>query len=307
MKNIIEITKQISSNLIESRRYRTARAYVTTVRSFKLFLGHMPMLDNIYAEQIRNYEQWLKNRGLSPNTISFYMRNLRAIYNRTVKMQLTIPSQENIFSEVYTGVAQTAKRALREKEMKSLVNLYPLMSLNGEDKDYAFALRIFLFCFYAQGMSFADAVFLKKSAIQGNIIIYRRRKTGYDVTVFLTPDMKIIIDSFAEIVADSPYVFPFIDGEQDQQDAYKHYTAALNKQNRLLKIIGKRAGIMHGFSTHAARHSWASFARNHGISLTVISAALGHRTETTTQIYLNQLDTGLIAKANMTISKLFST
>ena len=34
------------------------------------------------ADLLMEYEAYLKNRGNSPNTISFYMRILKAVYNR---------------------------------------------------------------------------------------------------------------------------------------------------------------------------------------------------------------------------------
>ncbi|WP_410528719.1 tyrosine-type recombinase/integrase [Segatella copri] len=40
---------------------------------------------------------------------------------------------------------------------------------------------------------------------------------------------------------------------------------------------------------YVARHSWATMARDNHISISVISEALGHHSETTTQIYLNSI------------------
>ncbi len=47
------------------------------------------------------YEHYLKSVGVCPNTSSFYMRGLRAIYNRAVEKGLT--QQRNPFRHVYTG------------------------------------------------------------------------------------------------------------------------------------------------------------------------------------------------------------
>ncbi len=54
---------------------------------------------------------------------------------------------------------------------------------------------------------------------------------------------------------------------------------------------------------YVARHSWASEAKNQHIPISVISEAMGHDSELTTQIYLASLDTSLVDKANAQILK----
>ena len=57
------------------------------------------------ASQMLSYESYLKKQGLCSNTTSFYMRNLRAIYNQAVEQGLT--PQTHRFARVYTGIAKT--------------------------------------------------------------------------------------------------------------------------------------------------------------------------------------------------------
>ena len=49
------------------------------------------------------------------------------------------------------------------------------------------------------------------------------------------------------------------------------------------------------------RHSWATIARNKGISLSIISEGLGHDSETTTRIYLDSIQKSKVDKANRLI------
>lgn len=46
------------------------------------------MLDFLTSEIMGAYEAWHKNKGNSPNTISFYTRILRAVYNRAVEGEI---------------------------------------------------------------------------------------------------------------------------------------------------------------------------------------------------------------------------
>lgn len=79
--------------------------------------------------------------------------------------------------------------------------------------------------------------------------------------------------------------------------AYKNISYKVNKS---LKELSKMAGASEGerWSLYNARHTWASLARASGIPLNVISEAMGHENERTTQIYLASLDTNAVDKAN---------
>lgn len=63
-------------------------------------------------------------------------------------------------------------------------------------------------------------------------------------------------------------------------------------------------GITIPLTMYVARHSWASIAKSRGVPMSVISEGLGHEKESTTRIYLAQLDSTLIDKANRMILKL---
>lgn len=81
------------------------------LNSFKKFRQNEDiMLDCITSETMEDYEAWHKNRGVAPNTISFYTRILRAVYNRAVEDDII--ENRNPFRHVYTGVDKTVKRAL---------------------------------------------------------------------------------------------------------------------------------------------------------------------------------------------------
>ena len=80
--------------------------YQSSLNSLNRFLdGRLLTFDEMDASQMLSYENYLKKQGLCSNTTSFYMRNLRAIYNQAVEQGLT--SQNYPFARVYTGIAKT--------------------------------------------------------------------------------------------------------------------------------------------------------------------------------------------------------
>lgn len=112
-------------------------------------------LDDMDSDMMMAYEAYLKNNGVSPNSSSFYMRNLRAVYNRAVEKELT--SQRFPFKHVYTGVDKTVKRAVPIKVIKQIKEMD--FSMN---PTFDFARDMFLMSFYTRGMSFVDMAYLRK-------------------------------------------------------------------------------------------------------------------------------------------------
>ena len=158
-------------------KVRTSETYTAALASFMKFRdGQDILLCEIDSDTMMLYEAWLKSKGICPNSISFYMRILRAVYNRAVEKELT--EQKYPFKHVYTGISKTVKRALPLKAIKRIKELDLTLKPH---LDYA--RDMFLFSFYTRGMSFIDMAYLKKSDLKNGVIIYRRRKTGQQLTI----------------------------------------------------------------------------------------------------------------------------
>lgn len=287
--------EELIDRLKELGKTRTAETYSTTLNSFKRFRNDKDMpLDMIDSDVMTAYEAFLKNSGVISNSSSFYLRNLRAVYNRAVEKGLTV--QQYPFRHVYTGVDKTIKRAVSLKTIKDIKNLdlsgnYPL----------SFARDIFLFSFYTRGMSFVDIAFLRKKDLVGNILTYRRRKTGKMLNIRWEKCMQEIVNRYD--TGESPYMLPIIHSTDDAEGRRQYINMAHNV-NRGLKNIGQMLRLPLPLTMYVARHAWASIARSKNIPLSIISEGMGHDSELTTRIYLTSLDTMAIDKANMMILSL---
>ncbi|MCD7977827.1 MAG: site-specific integrase [Tannerellaceae bacterium] len=303
-KSLSGWVQTLSDELTECGCFRTARAYRTTLNSFLNFCGKKDLFpDEITEKLIVTYERSLKERKLSLNTISFYMRNLRAICNKGNKQKLFNLPTQNMFSRVYTKVAVSRKRALTKQEMKGLENLLADPILPKEEKD---TLRLFMFAFHARGMSFVDLAYLKKSDInlKGNTFSYFRRKTGQFIEVSLNRTLRQMIHYFMENNSSSPFLFPII--RDHTQQTYMQYCTGLRMQNQRLKQVAVRARLGKGLSTHQARHAWATIAKNENIPVWVISEGLGHTSVATTYIYLDSFGTSVLDQAHRKVSQAIS-
>lgn len=283
---------------------RTSETYTSTMNSFRRFLRESTSgkgsndsdvsIVDVDSDMIMAYEAWLRNEGLSHNTSSFYMRNLRAIYNRAVEKGLTL--QRCPFRYVYTGVEKTIKRAVSLNVIRQIRK----MDLS-RNPSQDFAKDMFLFSFYTRGMSFVDMAYLKKTDLSGGILSYIRRKTGQKLFIRWEKCMQEIIDKYD--MPESIYLLPIIKVSKNV-DERTQYINMSHRVNRGLKNIGKRLELPHPLTMYVARHAWASIARSKNVPLSVISEGMGHNSESTTRIYLASLDRMMIDKANVLILKL---
>lgn len=273
---------------------RTAETYQSALASFMRFReGKDVLISHIKDNLIVAYENSMKASGLSSNTTSFYMRILRAVYNRAVKQGIT--KQKYPFQYVYTGVAKTRKRAVDISIVRRLAE----MDLD-RNPSAALARDMFLFSFYTRGMSFIDMAYLRKSDLSRGILTYRRRKTGQNLFIRWEKCMDEIVSSYDN--PSSLYLLPII--TSSDTDERQQYINMSHKINRSLKSLGKKLGLPTPLTMYVARHTWANAARKKKIPISVISEGMGHTSEMTTRIYLSSLDADIIDRANKKILRL---
>ena len=286
--------QDIIGQLKRLNRIRTSETYAATLSCFMKFRdGQDILLCEIDGDTIMLYEAWLKTNGNCPNTTSFYMRILRAVYNRAVEKELT--EQRHPFKHVYTGIDKTVKRAVPLKTIKRIKELDLTLKPH---LDYA--RDMFLFSFYTRGMSFIDMAYLKKSDLKNGILTYRRRKTGQQLTIKWEKCMEEIVTKYEDRSA-TQYLLPIIISPFANERV--QYRNALCRVNTALKEVARLVNISIPLTMYCARHGWASIAKSKNIPLSVISEGMGHDSEETTRIYLSSLDTSVVDRANSLILK----
>ncbi|MGM9702670.1 MAG: tyrosine-type recombinase/integrase [Prevotella sp.] len=282
--------------LLSKGKKRSAEAYQTTLNSFMAFRNNEDIyLYEIKAPLIERYQAWLKRKGVTLNTISFYMRIMRTAYNNAVEYNLT--SDMHPFRKVYTGIAKTTKRSVTLEVMKEIRHFAT------DDPNIAFARDMFLFSFYTRGMSFVDMSYLKTTDIVDGMLHYARKKTGQEIDIEWTTELQEIVDRNPS--CNEPYLLPIIKKSNGKERNQKRYKQTVVNEN--LKKISKTLQLKEPLTMYVARHTWASLARDTGIPLKTISLAMGHESEKTTQIYLKNLDVNAVDRANREIINLINT
>lgn len=287
----LAFSKALIQQLREMGKVCTANRYTTTINSFSRFRqGEDIPLENMDADLMISYAIYLQKNKICANSQSFYMRNLRAIYNRAVDRELI--RQRNPFKQVYTGISKTVKRAVPLPIIRKIRNL---KFKQNSSLDYS--RDIFMFSFYTRGMSLIDMAFLKKQNLQNGILTYRRHKTNQQLFIKWEKPMQDLINKYD--TSDTPYLLPII--KNNGRDEIRQYKSEMTRINRNLKKIGYQLGLTIPLTSYVARHGWASIAKSQNIPLATISEAMGHDSEKTTRIYLSSLNDSAVDDANLLI------
>lgn len=272
-------------------RLRTAETYQSTLNSFSQYLdGRDLCMDRLNGDTMQGYEAWLRHKGLTMNTIAFYIKRLRACYNKGLRKRLF--ANRHPFENVFTGKVETRKRALPMRTLKRI------MKYEAADEHEQLARDLFIFSFMTRGMSFVDIALLRKRDVKDGNLIYNRKKTGQQLEIEMTKEIMEIVNRHP---SQNDYLLPIITHQGGNERNQLRYVQMW--VNESLKNIGRKLSPSLHLTMYCARHSWATIARDMNVPMAVISRGLGHTNEKTTMIYLKSIDTGVVSRANKGIIK----
>ncbi|GHT39755.1 hypothetical protein FACS189437_04040 [Bacteroidia bacterium] len=118
-----DFVEELYTKSIEKNQSRTARAYRSVANDLKKFTkGENIYLNQINLEFINKYERYLKKAGKSQHTISFYLRNLKAIYNKSIRAGKLLKPIDNPFEYVinYAYKPKTKSKDQLEEVQKKM-------------------------------------------------------------------------------------------------------------------------------------------------------------------------------------------
>lgn len=238
-------------------RESTRRTQKKLVGSLKEF-GKIMFFSEVTRERIREYDMWLHGRNYVQSTIHSYHKFLKIYINQAIDEGL-------IKHSPYTGIKiergkSSLRKFLTEKELIAVMEAkIPTESLESIRDLFVFQ------CF--TGIAYADLKLFDFSKVEernGKYILHDTRwKSGEDFyIVLLSPAVNIL----------------------------KKYNFRLNvvsnqKYNLYLKVIATAAGIDHPITSHMARHTFAVYCLNHGVSIEILAKMMGHTDIKTTQLY----------------------
>ncbi|MDL2319717.1 phage integrase SAM-like domain-containing protein [Alistipes sp. OttesenSCG-928-B03] len=157
MCNVYDVFQQYSDKLKEEGRMSTYDTYIYTMNSMKQFKPELTF-DEVTVDFLKGYENYMIKNEKSLSTIGIYLRNMRAIMN--IARRSKIISDENYpfgAAKDKYSIPQGCKikKALEDEDLSKIINHKSKSSIE------VWALDMWLFSFYCNGMNTADIFNLK--------------------------------------------------------------------------------------------------------------------------------------------------
>jgi hypothetical protein len=173
-----DFTKKIIDELTLAKRLGNASVYQQAKDFIKRYTNERVLgFEEITYTMLKTIESKHLAEGNGLNSLSFYFRTVRAIFNRAIK-EGVIGKDTYPFANYSIRETKTAKRAISKVDIDKI-----------RDAEFVHGTPVwhsrnyFLFSFYNMGMNFADIAMLKPSNIINDRIIYKRAKTGRNYSI----------------------------------------------------------------------------------------------------------------------------
>lgn len=295
-------------------RGATASVYTYALNKLEKYLNSSYLeIKDITVKFLRRYEEYLRETGVGSRGIESNLAAIRALFN-FARDEYNEEDLEEMRIVHYPFAKYKIPRAdipaQRSLKMEDIVRIYNYRYSPASKYDPRrevsrpeLARDVFLLSFFLVGMNSKDLYGVEARSLKGGRITYCRSKTKNrrrdkaEISIKVVPEAEELLRKYAD--PDGRYLFNFYKRYTD----YRTFNANVNKG---LKAVGEAVGI-EDLEFYAARHSWATIARNDcAVSTDDISLSLNHTSMTrrVTEGYIKK-DFGLIDKANDKVLGLF--
>lgn len=287
---VVALLQAIRDDLRLRGKFGNSNFYHSTANAVQAFRPKASLSD-LDSAWLLKFERWIdSSRNTNDGGKSIYLRTLRAMCNRAISDKLCPRSWYP-----FEGYSLAHLKTRKAKKSAGLDFIRALEAFEPADDRECLARDLFLFSFYCRGMNLADIAELADGNLQGGRLVYVRKKTGRSYSLPVSERAASVIDRYRGGVL----LFPVYLGQVT--DRQKHYrrNKISTQINRALRAIAERLGFdVPGLSFYTARHTYADSLKKAGVSVEVISQALGHADVRTTDNYLKSFGDEVIDAAD---------
>ena len=254
------LSSLIQEYSIEGKPY--SKSLRSTQRSLEGYLnGKDLLLQDMKGEIVDDYKSYLVNKG-SPETASFYLRNLRTALIRAEREHL-LPMDFTWPENIKTNIPRPDRKPKNEGLDLKSIRMIERLDLSS-DKTLEFARDMFMFGFYAKGMELIDIAMLRKGNLNGNTLTYNRRQKGKERKIELGEKAMSIVEKYRS--DDNDYLFPII-----QRKWTYSYSTVRNEFADSLNKIGQKLQLPVKLTFSINIYSWESIIKNINLAEVLVS------------------------------------
>lgn len=276
LPTVADFGGQMVRQMRTDNRQHTAANYLTAIQRLNEFAPGTRFAD-LTVPFLKKYEGWLAAR-MGARGVQLYLSCLRKIYNAAIE-EFNADGIDRLRRSPFEFYkipepSATKKRALTVDQLCRIIAHQPT------DRAEAFARDVFLLSFCFCGINTIDLFTLDQ--LTADTLAFNRSKTKAK-----RKDAAYLAISIQPVAR--PLVERYRDGKrfnfaQTYSTAY-NFNRAVNKG---LKKMGAALGI-DNLQFYAARHTWATIARNDcEVPIDDVAMALCHSQRTVTDIYIRR-------------------
>ena len=300
-QTVFDFTYGLIEELRLDNKIGNAWAYESALNALRKYHTNTNLyFENIDFQFLDKYNKHLVRSGVKHNTGFFYLRTLRAFYNKAIKHKI-VDRALYPFHDITLKAEKTKKRAIDRILIKEIKDLdLPEGSTIWHVRNW------FMLSFYLMGISFVDLALLSSDNIKNGRITYKRQKTGKQYDIKLIPQAIAIIDLYKK----QPYGFilPIVNRKtKNDEERLRLIKDRTRLANKYLKRMADTMETDETITTYTSRHSWATICKKLGFSIEIIAESLGHEYgNKTTAVYLDSFDQDVIDNANEVVANSLS-
>jgi len=241
---------------------RTQKTYLREVSNFAKYFNRSPK--ELGEGELKEYMLYLmKQRHLSDGTFRFYVAALKFLYRTTLKRE---------------WVVEKIKCPKRKRKLPVVLDISEVESLFSVTTNLKH--KAILMITYSSGLRVSETARLKMTDIDSKRMMVRVRqgKGGNDRYSILSQTALEHLRQYWRKYRPTEWLF---------EGAKKDDHISTHSIQLMFYAARKRAGITKPASVHTLRHSFATHLIEAGTSLHHVQLLLGHRSPTTTTVYLH--------------------
>lgn len=253
------------------------RVYLLGVSEFDKYRPDARLADLDY-EMIDGFKEFKTTSGNKISTVNHYLRTLRALYNKAVKMYKLADNKP--FEGVFKGL--TVKASRTRKKIAGIATVKKIEALVHEYESMHRWTDLWLLQFYFGGADLINIYYLKHENIKDGRVYFSRLKGNSAALVDLAihPKAQAIIDKYA---VPGEYLFPW----RKDTDGYKTFRRSMAA--KLVKIQERHAIVLEGMGGNLgikmARHTFGNIAKQLFIEEDLLRELMGHERDEVDNFY----------------------